>query len=177
MAQTSLHKSLKSLRCWNWLYMELEEASDKEPHLLPCWMATHTNLTIHQPKSHFFFISEYCLWQKPHQGSRQSLLLFQHIHFSPVPGTVAWSDVHPPGMRMVAGLILKSGKTFFHWDLIMKKYLWPFCPFRWFKKGSCQLLAKEWALSTGKLPRRLAQEQLDRIIDCTQNDLKCVEGP
>ena len=25
--------------------------------------------------------------------------------------------------------------------------------------GSCQLLAKEWALGTGKLPRRLAQEQ------------------
>ena len=31
--------------------------------------------------------------------------------------------------------------------------------FRWFKKSSCQLLAKECALSTGKLPRRLAQEQ------------------
>ena len=30
---------------------------------------------------------------------------------------------------------------------------------RWFKKSSCQLLAKECALSTGKLPRRLAQEQ------------------
>ena len=28
----------------------------------------------------------------------------------------------------------------------------------WFKKGSCQLLVKECALSTGKLPRRLAQE-------------------
>ena len=28
-----------------------------------------------------------------------------------------------------------------------------------FKKGSCQLLAKEWAIGTGKLPRRLAQEQ------------------
>ena len=31
--------------------------------------------------------------------------------------------------------------------------------FRWFKKSSCQLLAKESALSTGKLPRKLAQEQ------------------
>ena len=31
-------------------------------------------------------------------------------------------------------------------------------PFHWFKKGSCQLLAKECALSTNKLPRRLAQE-------------------
>ena len=49
--------------------------------------------------------------------------------------------------------------TFFHSDLVMKTFLWPFSPFHWFKKGSCQLLAKEWALSTGKLPRRLAQEQ------------------
>ena len=32
-----------------------------------------------------------------------------------------------------------------------------FPSFRWFKKGL--LLAKEWALSTGKLPSRLAQEQ------------------
>ena len=29
----------------------------------------------------------------------------------------------------------------------------------YFKKSSCQLLVKECALSTGKLPRRLAQEQ------------------
>ena len=35
----------------------------------------------------------------------------------------------------------------------------PFSPFRWFKKGSCQLLAKEWAVNTGKLPRKFAQEQ------------------
>ena len=33
--------------------------------------------------------------------------------------------------------------------LIMKSFLWSFSPFRWFKKGSCQLLAKECALSTG----------------------------
>ena len=32
-------------------------------------------------------------------------------------------------------------------------------------------------LSTGKLPRRLAQEQLARLADRAQNDLKCVEGP
>ena len=74
-------------------------------------------------------------------------------------GLVAWSDAHPPGMWMVAGSILTSGKTFFSWDLVMKMFLRPFSPFRWFKKGSCQLLAKEWALSTGKLPRSLAQEQ------------------
>ena len=73
-------------------------------------------------------------------------------HHNNMPGTVARSDARPPGMRPVAGSILTSGKTFFHWDLVMKTFLRPFS----FKKGSCQLLAKEWALSTGKLPRRLA---------------------
>ena len=31
------------------------------------------------------------------------------------------------------------------WRLIMKYFLWSFSPFHWFKKGSCQLLAKECA--------------------------------
>ena len=55
--------------------------------------------------------------------------------------------------------------------IISLRFLRPFSPFRSFKKGSCQLLAKEWVLSTGKLPRRPAQEQ-----DHAQSDLKCVEG-
>ena len=45
------------------------------------------------------------------------------------------------------------------WRLCHEKFLRPFSLFRWFKKSNCQLLAKECALSTGKLPRRLAQEQ------------------
>ena len=36
--------------------------------------------------------------------------------------------------------------------MVMKKDLRPLSPFRWFKKGSCQLLAKECALGPGKLP-------------------------
>ena len=36
--------------------------------------------------------------------------------------------------------------------LVKKTFLRPFSLFRWFKKSSCQLLAKECALSTGKLP-------------------------
>ena len=42
---------------------------------------------------------------------------------------------------------------------LMQTFLWPFSLFCWFKKSSCQLMAKECALSTGKLPRRFAQEQ------------------
>ena len=54
----------------------------------------------------------------------------------------------------------------------MKKSLGPFS----FKKSSCQLMVKEYALSTGKLPRRLAQENVVRVTDCARNYLKCVEG-
>ena len=53
---------------------------------------------------------------------------------------------------------LQASGTFFRRDFVMKKFLWPFSLFRWFKKSSCQLLAKECAQSTGKLPKRLAQE-------------------
>ena len=81
-----------------------------------------------------------------------------------------WTDNCPSWIsgreRMVAdtfswpNLILSL--RFFCWDLVMKMFLRPFrpfSPFRRFKKGSCQLLAKEWALIIGKLPRRLAQER------------------
>ena len=75
-----------------------------------------------------------------------------------LPGAVARSEACPLGMQAAPSSIPMSG-TFFHGDLAMKKFLRPFSLFRWFKKSSCQLLAKECALSTGKLPRRLAQEQ------------------
>ena len=71
---------------------------------------------------------------------------------------VARSEACPLGTQGAPSSISMSG-TFFHGDLVMKKHLRPFSLFRWFKNSSCQLLAKECALSTGKLPRRLAQEQ------------------
>ena len=59
-----------------------------------------------------------------------------------------------------------------------KKILQPFSPFRCFKKGSCQLLAKECTRSTGKLSRRLAQEVwIGWLTNRARNDLKWVEGP
>ena len=74
------------------------------------------------------------------------------------PGTVARSEACSLGMQAAPSSIPTSG-TFFRGDLVMKTFLRPFSLFCWFKKSSCQLLAKECALSTGKLPRRLAQEQ------------------
>ena len=73
-------------------------------------------------------------------------------------GTVAQLEACSLGMQAAPSSIPMSG-TFFCGDLVMKTFLWPFSLFRWFKKSSCQLLAKECELSTGKLPWRLAQEQ------------------
>ena len=76
-------------------------------------------------------------------------------------GAVAQSEVCLLGMQVALSSIHTSG-TFFCGDLVMKTLLRPFSLFRWFKKSSCQLLAKECAQSTGKLPRRLTQEQCDK---------------
>ena len=54
------------------------------------------------------------------------------------------------GMRTVTGSILTSGKTFFLWDLVMKKFLWPFSTFRWFQRGSCQLCIQPLLLGDGE---------------------------
>ena len=92
-------------------------------------------------------------------GGLTSLLHEQLSYFKiSVPGVDAQSDARPPGLRPVVDSILKSGTH--SWEEIgHEKFLRPLSPFRWFKKDSCQLLAKEYALSTGKLPRRLAREQ------------------
>ena len=70
---------------------------------------------------------------------------------------VARSEACPLRMQAAPSSIPTS-VTFFRGDLVMKTFLWPFSLFCWFKKSSCQLLAKECAVSIGKLPRRLAQE-------------------
>ena len=75
-----------------------------------------------------------------------------------MPGEVAWSEACPLGMQAAPSSIPTSG-TFFRRDLVMKTFLRPVSLYRWFKKSSCQLPAKECALITGKLPMRLAQEQ------------------
>ena len=97
-------------------------------------------------------------------------------HLMEEPGVVTRSEACSFGMQMAPSSIPTSG-TFFHGDLVMKTFLRPFSLFCWFKKSSCQLLAKECALSTGKLPRRLARNSVVRLTDYTQNYLKCVEGP
>ena len=51
----------------------------------------------------------------------------------------------PTGDQEVAGSTPAEVGNILSWRLIMKYFLWSFSPFRWFKKGSCQFLAKECA--------------------------------
>ena len=116
----------------------------------------------HQPTSSDHFPATCrCRESNPYRssctrGPRAALIMNCPIQF--IPGAVARSEASSLGMQAAPSSIPTSG-TFFRGDLVMKTFLRPFSLFRWFKKSSCQLLAKECALSTGKLPRRLAQEQ------------------
>ena len=73
-------------------------------------------------------------------------MLYTSVH-SRAP--VARSDACPLGMQAAPNSFPTSG-TFFRGDFVMKKILRPFSLFRWFKKSSCQLLAKECALRKWK---------------------------
>ena len=60
------------------------------------------------------------------------------------PASVAQLDTPPTGDQEVAGST-PAGSQHSFVEIIMKYFLWSFSPFRWFKKGSCQFLAKEFA--------------------------------
>ena len=51
----------------------------------------------------------------------------------------------PTGDQEVAGSTPAEVDNILSWILIMKCFLRSFSPFRWFKEGSCQFLAKECA--------------------------------
>ena len=51
----------------------------------------------------------------------------------------------PTGDQEVAGSTPAEVGNILSWRLIMKYILWSFSSFHWFKKGSCQFLAKECA--------------------------------
>ena len=51
----------------------------------------------------------------------------------------------PTGDQKVAGSTPAEVGNILSWRLIMKYFLRSFSPFHWFKKGSCQFLAKECA--------------------------------
>ena len=60
------------------------------------------------------------------------------------PRWLSWTR-RPTGDQEVAGSTPAEVGNILSWRLIMKYFLRSFSPFRWFKKGSCQFLAKECA--------------------------------
>ena len=52
-------------------------------------------------------------------------------------------NAYPAGDQ-VMGKILTGSGNILSWRLLMKYFLWSFSPYCWFKKGSCQFLAKEY---------------------------------
>ena len=60
------------------------------------------------------------------------------------PRWLSWMR-HPTGDQEVTGSTPAEVGNILSWRLIMKYFLRSFSPFRWFKKGSCQFLAKECA--------------------------------
>ena len=60
------------------------------------------------------------------------------------PRWLSWMH-RPTGDQEVAGSTPAEVGNILSWILIMKYFLRSFSPFRWFKKGSCQFLAKECA--------------------------------
>ena len=59
--------------------------------------------------------------------------------------SVAQLEVHLTGDQEVTGSTPAEVGNILSWRLIVKYFLRSFSPFRWFKKGSCQFLAKECA--------------------------------
>ena len=68
----------------------------------------------------------------------------QWLYVESRPRWLSWMR-HPTGDQEVAGSTPAEVGNILSWRLIMKYFLWSFSPFRWFKKGSCQFLAKECA--------------------------------
>ena len=69
------------------------------------------------------------------------------IHFKTItcrPRCLRWMR-RPTGDQEVAGSPPATVGNILSWRLIIKYFLRSFSPFRWFKKGSCQFLAKECA--------------------------------
>ena len=66
-------------------------------------------------------------------------------YLTEVLASVAQLDARPTGDQEVVGSTPTEVGYILSWKLITKYFLRSFSPFHWFKKGSCQFLAKKCA--------------------------------
>ena len=104
-------------------------------------------------------ISEFFIWKFSVFGSVISIYLNRRVFAMLGKNTPPWLFFYtyhlrprwlswmrcPTGDQEVAGSTPAEVGNILSWRLIMKYFLRSFSPFRWFKKGSCQFLAKECA--------------------------------
>ena len=75
-----------------------------------------------------------------------SICSFRKLYYNNFwqPRWISWMH-HPTGDQEAAGSTPAEVGNILSWRLNMNYFLRSFSPFRWFKKGSCQFLAKECA--------------------------------
>ena len=81
---------------------------------------------------------------KPQHNQKTYNTMQYHTILLCRPRWLSWMR-RPTGDQEVAGSTPAEVGNILSWRLIMKYFLRSFSPFRWFKKGSCQFLAKECA--------------------------------
>ena len=74
----------------------------------------------------------------------QQMTLIFILKFSQKKAGLSWMH-GPTGDQEIVGSTPAEVGNILSWRLIVKYFLRSFSPFRWFKKGSCQFLAKECA--------------------------------
>ena len=123
-----------SLLC-NMSYVSLQGQKRDKPNrvFLPCWWATWSPFPAGM---HWVFSPCWCflVFSIPAHANR----VFSR------PQWLSWMR-RPTEDQEVAGSTPAEVDNILSWRLIVKYFLWSFSPFHWFKKGSCQFLAKECA--------------------------------
>ena len=130
-----------------WLPQEIENLAPagKEDHVAH-QQGKRTHLSTNRERSPFWA----CLLSglvKRHRtcsigGSDNMQLKYMYLFYR--PRWLSWMR-RPTGNQEVAGSTLAEVGNILSWRLIMKYFLRSFSHFCWFKKGSCQFLAKECA--------------------------------
>ena len=114
-------------------------------HFLPHWVSNFMTVNYISPSDNSESLSIFA-WKNSTEDVQEKpqlhIIAYQGHHCR--PRWLSWMR-RPTGDQEVAGSTPAEVGNILSWRLIMKYFLRSFSPFRWFKKGSCQFLAKECA--------------------------------